>query len=245
MPEREVALNGFMEFISGAEVTGVLKLLTIIGISIIAGIFAGNGAVVVFNRMPASWLCDYREAPNEYLKQAGGQRIKSYPWKPAFSMLFVLVTVKMAVYDWQYALAALIALWALLIIALADQKYMIIPDQFIILLALTALGFAPYHGSFLLPLYGALIGGGCMFLIGFAGKLIVKKEALGFGDVKLFAAVGLVTGPVGVALILVASSFLSCLVFGIGLLRKKIKRTDVLPLGPYIAFSTAIYLIFT
>ena len=237
-------MNSFMEFLSSAEVTDVLKLLTIIGISIIAGIIAGNGAVVVFNRMPASWLCDYKEAPNEFLKQTDGQRIKSYPWKPAFSMLFVLIAVKMAVYDWQYALAALVALWALLIIGLADQKYMIIPDQFVVLLALTALGFAPYHDSFLAPLWGALIGGGCMFIIGLSGKLIFKKEALGFGDVKLFAAVGLVTGPVGAALVLVASSFLSCLVFGVGLLRKKIKRTDVLPLGPYIAFSTAVYLVF-
>jgi len=239
----EVDLSGFMEFLSSTEVTDVLTLLIKIGISIIAGIFAGNSAVVVFNRMPASWLCDYKSEPNEDLKQAGVQRIKSYPWKPAYSMLFVLIAIKLAVSDWQYAIAALIALWALLIIAVADQKYMIIPDQFVIMLALTALGFVPYHESFLSPLWGALIGGGCMLIIGITGKLIFKKEALGFGDVKLFAAVGLITGPIGVALILISSSFLSCVAFGIALMRKKIKRTGVLPLGPYIALSTAIYLV--
>lgn len=237
-------MGGFMEFLSSVEVTDVLKLLIIIGLAIIAGIFAGNSAVVVFNRLPASWLCDYHVEPDGDLKQPGSQRIKSYPWKAAFSMLFVLVAVKLAVSDWQYALAALVSLWALLIIAIADHKYMIIPDQFVILLALSAFGYVPYHQSFLSPLWGALIGGGCMLVIGVTGKLIFKKEALGFGDVKLFAAVGLVTGPVGVAVILAASSFLSCVVFGIGLLRKKIKRTDVLPLGPYIAFSTAVYLVF-
>jgi prepilin signal peptidase PulO-like enzyme (type II secretory pathway) len=159
-------------------------------------------------------------------------------------MLFVTATIYMAVQDWQYAIAAVVSRWALLIIALADKKYMIIPDQFVILLALTAFGYIPYHQSILAPLWGALIGGACMLAIGITGKLIFKKEALGFGDVKLFAAVGLVTGPFGVAMILAASSFLSCIAFGIGLLRKKIKRADTLPLGPFIAVSTAVYLVF-
>ena len=233
-----------MDFLLGAEVTEVLRLLIIIGSSIVLGILAGNGAVVCFNRMPASWLCDYNEEPSDELKSGDTQRIKSHPWKAAFSMLFVLSSVYLAVYDWQYAFAALVSLWALLIIALADRKYMIIPDQFVILLALSAFGYAPYHDSYLYPLWGALIGGGCMLLIGITGKLIYKKEALGFGDVKLFAAIGLVTGPYGAVLILVASSFLSCVFFGIGLVRKKIKRADMLPLGPFIAFSAAIYLVF-
>jgi len=237
-------MKSFMDFLSSAETTVTLKLLIIIGASIIAGVIAGNGAVVAFNRMPASWLCDYNEEPEGELKQRDVQRIKSYPWKAAFSMLFVIVGIKMAVYDWQYATAALVSMWALLIIALADQKYMIIPDQFVILLALSAFGYAPYYNSFLSPLYGALIGGGCMLFIGFVGKLIFKKEAVGFGDVKLFAATGLITGPVGVCLILAASSFLSCVVFGVKLIRKKIKRADVLPLGPFIAISTAVYLVF-
>ena len=233
-----------MVFLDIVEVIGVLKLLIIIGTSIVAGILAGNGAVVVFNRMPASWLCDYNEEPSEELKRRDTQRIKSHPWKAAFSMLFVLAAIKMAIFDWQYAIAALVSMWALLIIAIADKKYMIIPDQFVILLALTAFGYAPYHDSFLMPLWGALLGGGCMLLIGITGKLIFKKEALGFGDVKLFGAVGLVTGPYGVAIVLVASSFLSCIFFGISLIRGKVKRTDVLALGPFIAFSAAIYLLF-
>jgi len=219
-------------------------MVFIIGLSVIAGCLAGCGAVYVFNKIPASWLCDYNEEPSDELKRRDAQRLKSHPWKAAFSMLFVLAAIKMAVFDWQYALAALVSIWALLVIALADKKYMIIPDQFVILLALSAFGYAPYYDSYLSPLWGALIGGGCMLIIGITGKLIFKKEALGFGDVKLFAAVGLITGPLGVSVILVASSFLSCIFFGIELLRGKIKRADVMALGPFIAFSAALYLIF-
>ena len=222
----------------------LLRLLIIIGASVVVGILAGNGAVFVFNRIPAAWLCDYREKPSEELLRKDTQRVKSVPWKAAFSMFFVLAAIKMAVVDWQYALAALAALWLLLEIAIADWKYMIIPDQFVILLALTAFGFIPFHASVLAPLWGALIGAGCMLLVGVAGKLLFKREALGFGDVKLFAAVGLMTGPYGITLILIGSSFFSCIAYAIGLIRGKIKRTDVQPLGPYIALATALYLLF-
>ncbi|MCL1808925.1 MAG: A24 family peptidase [Clostridiales bacterium] len=221
-----------------------MSTLISVGLAVVFGVLAGSSAVVVFNRMPAGWLCDYGEEPEGELKQKDVPRIKSYPWKMAFSMLFVLSAVKMAAFDLQYAAAAIVSMWALLIIAIADQKYMIIPDQFVVLLAITAFSYVPYHASFLSPLWGALIGGGCMLVIGVIGKLLFKKEALGFGDVKLFAAVGLITGPFGVSVILMASSFLSCFVFGISLLRKKVKRTDVLALGPYIAFSAAVYLVF-
>ncbi|MCL2437435.1 MAG: A24 family peptidase [Clostridiales bacterium] len=237
-------MSNFMEFLSSAEVTASLEVLIVIGLSIIVGILAGNSAVVVFNRMPAHWLCDYKEEPSEELKQNDRQRIKSHPWKMAFSALFALCAINMALYDWQYAIAAIISIWALLIIAIADKKYMIIPDQFVLLLAITAVGYVPYHSSFLSPLWGALIGGGCMLLIGIAGKLLFKKEALGFGDVKLFAAIGFITGPFGIAIILVACSFLSCLDFAVLMIRKKVKRTDMMPLAPYAAFSTTFYLVF-
>jgi len=237
-------MTDFMDFLSSAEVTAALRILIIIGSSVIVGILAGNSAVVIFNRMPAHWLCDYNEQPSEELMRRDSQRLKSHPWKMIFSAAFALCAIKMALYDWPYAIVAVLSIWALLIIAVADKKYMIIPDQFVILLAITAVCYAPYHSSFLSPLWGALIGGGVMLLIGFAGKLIFKKETLGFGDVKLFAAVGLMTGPLGVSVILVACSFLSCIDFAVLLIRKKIKKSDMMPVGPYVAFSTAFYLVF-
>jgi len=237
-------MNGFMDFLNSFELVASLRLMIIVGVSVIVGILAGNSAVVAFNRMPAKWLCDYGEEPSEELKQNDRQRLRSHPWKLFFSVMFSLFAVKLAVYDWQYALAVIASLWALLIIAIADKKYMIIPDQFVVFLAFTAFGYVTYHNSFLFPLWGALIGGGVMLLIGLFGKLIFKKEALGFGDVKLLAAVGLMTGPVGVCIIIVTCSILSCIDFTILMVRKKIKRTDMMPFGPYVAFSTAFYLIF-
>ena len=113
----------------------------------IAGILAGNSAVMVFNRIPARWLCDYNEEPGEELVQNDTPRIKGYPYKMVFSIFFVLAAIKMSLYDWQYAVTALVSLWILLIIAIADKKYTIIPDQFVLLLAFTAIGYIPYHNN--------------------------------------------------------------------------------------------------
>jgi len=205
-----------------------------IAFSASAGISAGFSAVAVFNRLPPRWLCDYNEEPCEELT-SGNLRISDYPWKPIFSVFFFLAALIFSTQSIRYALPALSVLWLLLIIAIADKKYMIIPDQFVVLLAVSAVFYLPGGGSLLSPLYGALLGGGCMLLIGIIGKIIYKKEALGFGDVKLFAALGLITGPIGISIVLMASSLLSCAAFSGGLIRGKIKMTDTLPLGPYIA----------
>ena len=79
--------------------------------AILAGIFAGNGAVYFFNKMPAAWLCDYGEKPSEELLDPYTQRVKSYPWKFIFTMLFVVLGIKMVMDDWQFAIAGICALW--------------------------------------------------------------------------------------------------------------------------------------
>ena len=35
--------------------------------AILAGIFEGNGAVYIFNHIPAEWLCEYGEKPGDEL----------------------------------------------------------------------------------------------------------------------------------------------------------------------------------
>lgn len=80
-----------------------------------------------------------------------------------------------------------------------------------------------------------------MLISAFAGKLIFKRESLGFGDVKLFSALGLALGLRGTFAVLVMSSVLSALIFSVLLIKKKIKSTDSMPLGPYICGSAIFY----
>lgn len=101
------------------------------------------------------------------------KRIKENPWRWVYAVGFICLCLRLSLADimdgfvdtqnqtgWaaggfgsitadagasvQLAVAGLIACWILLIIALADLKYMIIPDQFVLLLAVSAVGFTPY-----------------------------------------------------------------------------------------------------
>lgn len=218
-----------------------MAILIRIIISIGAGVLAGLSVVYVFNRIPAKWLCDYDQEPDHGM---WGERIKKRPWTVVFILVFIAASLKLMDLSPFYSAPGMIALWLLLQIGMADKKYMIIPDQFVIALAVTAFGFIPFHVSWKLQLFGALVGGGSILLMGIIGKLLFKKEVMGFGDVKLFAAIGLLSGLEGAVIILILTVFSSAFVFGIGLLTGKLSAKEEQPLGPFIAASAALFILF-
>ncbi|MDR1572056.1 MAG: A24 family peptidase [Clostridiales Family XIII bacterium] len=223
-----------------------LKLAALIAAALAAaagsGALAGSGAVYVFNRIPASWLCDYGEIPDE---RHLPPRIGKYPWAPLFSLVFAAAALKAGLVSLAYSAAALPALWLLLLIGVSDRKYMIIPDQFVIMLAATGIGFAAIGHSFLSPLLGLAAGGLVFLLMALAGRLISKRDTLGMGDVKLAAVCGLITGLHGIIVIMALTALSSAALFSLWLASGRIKARDEAPLGPFIAGSTAVYLIFS
>lgn len=219
-----------------------ILILIKIFLSIAAGMIAGFSTIYVFNRIPAKWLCDYKQEPS---KEMWDERIKKTPWTAAFVLVFTAASLKLLDQGFLYTLPAIVTLWLLLQIGMADKKYMIIPDQFVIALVVTSLGFIPFHPDYISMLLGAATGGGSILMMGLIGNLIFGKESMGFGDVKLFAAVGLICGLKGVIIILLLTIFSSALVFGFGLLSGKLKSGDEQPLGPFIAAATALYILFS
>ena len=212
--------------------------------AILAGILGGNGAVYFFNKMPAKWLCDYGEKPAEELLDPYTQRVKSYPWKFVLSMLFIIIDIKLVMDDWQFAAAAFCAIWLLMEMAIADLKYRIVPDQLVILLAVSALGFLPFHSSWQDCLFGGLAGFGIMGFTALLGKMAYRRETLGGGDIKLFASLGLILGFVGILTVFVLTTLISAAHMVWLLARKKLKRTDTVPMVPYIALAASVYLVF-
>lgn len=215
----------------------IIKALLVVAASIAAGL----SIPFVFNRIPAKWLCDYGEDPGDEMWDI---RIRQFPNGWFFVIFFAGALCIMWERAPLYLLAALLSLWILMLIAISDTKYMIIPDQLVIVLAVTAIGFIPFQWRPLSFIYGTLIGGGSLLLIGIIGRLIYKKEVMGFGDVKLMAAVGLIAGGKGTAIILILSFFSAGIIMGIGLLSRKFKRDDHKPLGPYLAGAAAAFIIF-
>lgn len=211
--------------------------------AVVAGVLAGHAVVYIFNRIPAEWLCDYGEEPDETLKDRSVQRIKGYPWKLVYTGLFVPGAIYLVFYDWQFCAAAMVFCWALAMIAAADSKYGIIPDQFVMITAVSAMGFIPFRGSFLEPVFGAVLGAGIMLISALVGKALFKQETLGFGDVKLFAAIGLALGFEGTLTVLVISALAAAAVFAVKLMKKKIRKDDMVPLGPYICGAAIFYVV--
>jgi len=83
-------------------------------------------------------------------------------------------------------------------------------------------------------LIGLLAGGGFLFLVAILGPVIFKKNAMGMGDVKLAAFMGLFLG--GYVLLALFIGFFIGSVVGILLIALG-KRTmkDMIPFGPFLA----------
>lgn len=212
-----------------------------IALSLAEGLAAGFSSIYIFNRIPARWLCDYGVEPEPGM---WGERLPKRPWAWILPLGFSAASFLLLRQSASYQLAAMAALLLLFMIAYADQRYGIIPDQLAAALAVTAVGFLPDRPETLPLLLGSLLGGGSALAAAVVGRLLFRREAMGFGDVKLLSALGLVTGFQGMLAVLLATVFASGLVFGCLVLSGQLDRQASRPLGPYIAGAGAAALLF-
>ena len=106
-----------------------------------------------------------------------------------------------------------------------DFDTCIIPDRFqITILILGSLTFIFKNPmTWYDRLIGAFAGGGLFLLIYFISKLILKREGLGFGDVKLVFVSGFFTGWKGMIFSILVASVIGSIVL---LIIKKVKNAD-------------------
>lgn len=86
-------------------------------------------------------------------------------------------------------------------------------------------------------LIGLLVGGGLIYLCSVLGKMVFKKEAMGFGDVKLMCMVGGIVGwKLSVAIFFVAPFFGILMAIPVLL----IKKSHLIPYGPFLSLATLV-----
>jgi leader peptidase (prepilin peptidase)/N-methyltransferase len=91
---------------------------------------------------------------------------------------------------------------------------------------------------------GLSIGFCSLYAIAWIGEKIFKKEAMGFGDVKLLGAIGAFLGWKAVLFTIVSSSFLGSIV-GLTLIAlRTAKMKSEIPFGPYIAAGALIWIFY-
>ncbi len=162
--------------------------------------------------------------------------------------LFVLLYLKFHLSYDLLIYAALVSL--LIVIALIDFKHMMIPNGLIIAGLILGAGklaasvFTNIFGSWTLYAIGFVAGGLPLLLIALICAWVLKKEALGGGDIKLMAFAGLV---IGWKLIIPAYliGVVSGAITGIVLMASgKKKRGDEIPFGPFLCFGVMISVFF-
>lgn len=138
---------------------------------------------------------------------------------------------------------SLVLVSLVIIIFVSDIKYMIIPDQIIIvsiILIFISKCFLGIGEAFISLLYG-LISFGVMFLIKLLGDFVFKRESLGGGDIKLMFVVGMSIGPI----MSVCNIFLGSLIaFPIAFVSMISKKEHLIPYGPFLGVALLIIFFF-
>lgn len=145
-----------------------------------------------------------------------------------------------------YAIVCAVVCSCLICIFFIDLEHMLIFNRFVILLALAGL-VAMFYDSYTLPrdhVIGALAGGGVFAMLYFGATLVLKREALGFADVKLAAAAGLLLGWQKFLLAMLIGSVVGSFVLVILNRVNKQDRTTEYPFGPFIAGGMLLALLF-
>ena len=134
-----------------------------------------------------------------------------------------------------------IVIFALSITFSVDLRYKLIPDEVHIIIAFAGIINLIFNFSnFFDYVLGAIVGGGIFYLLGVLSLVLLKKEGMGFGDVKLMAALGFVFGFKNILVITLVSFVFGAIVGSIVLIFKRKETDGYIPFGPFIAIAACI-----
>jgi leader peptidase (prepilin peptidase) / N-methyltransferase len=154
--------------------------------------------------------------------------------------------------DWWLIPVYWLVVFGLVLGTFVDFEHMIIPDRVTlggIVAGLVLSALVPsLHGettvlrSLLWSSIGAIVGGGTLWLTAIIGRMIFKKEAMGFGDVKLLGAVGAFFGSRAILFTILVSSLAGSIV-GVSLVASRNRdMQSKIPYGPYLALAALVWL---
>jgi leader peptidase (prepilin peptidase) / N-methyltransferase len=181
------------------------------------------------------------------------------------------------------AIAVMVLLFALIASTFIDIDHMIIPDRFSIgwmlvgvVVSILVPGLheadpaAPFDGrvaAFVESMLGVLVGSGVVLWILILAETVLKKEAMGFGDVKLMGAIGAFCGWQGTLFAIFGGAILGTLYVLVAAIWQRVRGTPApaepapgaenpeggenepigfgqhMPFGPMLAAGAALYLL--
>ncbi len=151
-------------------------------------------------------------------------------------LLYALVCLKFGLTLNSILYSLIISL--LITVSIVDLKHKIIPDSLNIAGGIVGIIYIIINKTFLNSIIGALTG-----LVLFLA-IALLTNAMGGGDIKLMAALGLIFGIKGVLFISLFSFVIGAVISVILILLKIKGRKDEIPFGPFISLSALIYIFF-
>ena len=143
----------------------------------------------------------------------------------------------------------LLFVWALIVVSFIDLEHQIIPDEISLgglILGLVMSALIPQlHGTdqaviaLRRAFVGAMVGGGLLYVTGALGSVVFRKEAMGGGDVKLLGMAG---SLLGWKLVTFTFFFAPVLALVPGLWVLLLKRSHVIPYGPFLSLALVLAL---
>ncbi len=174
---------------------------------------------------------------------------KISPLYPSIEIISALVSV---VVVWRFGLniamlAALVFSYMMIALSTIDYLEKILPDE--ITLSLLWLGLLINLQGTFTPLSSAVIGAVAGYLafwiLNQLSVLILKKQGLGYGDMKLLAAFGAWFGWQILPWVVTIAATLGLLVTIPLILTSKINRQDSIAFGHYLCISGWLFLVFS
>ncbi len=134
----------------------------------------------------------------------------------------------------------------LICIGFIDLEHQIIPDVISIpgIIAGFILSFFSYHITWADSIIGILAGGGVLYIVALIFEVIMKKEGMGGGDIKLLAMIGAFLGWKALPFVILISSLTGSIIGGSALIMSGKGIRTKIPFGPFLALGAIFYIFF-
>ena len=207
---------------------------------ILASFLAGFIISGSYNKLETYLIQDYEEIST----------LNKWPFYIGSFMVGGLCALTYGLYGLRLEACMIMTLMTVLtFLALFDLKYMLLPTKIIysgfIMGVLYQLAQSILENDYyyiINGLLGATVGYGLFCLLFYGSKYFLKKEGLGYGDVRLMGLIGMYIGIEYLAIMLIISSVLALLV-GTVLFMKK-GKSEAFPFGPFLCMGAVLMSLF-
>lgn len=187
-----------------------------------------------------------------YLALKGGCSACRAPISPRYPVVEAVSASLFAWCGWHWGLGWEALAWsgfsaAILVLACIDWDTTLLPDDITLPLLWAGLSLAALgviDTSLISALWGAVAGYLSLWLVYWAFKLVTGKEGMGYGDFKLFAALGAWFGWQALIPVILMASVVGAVV-GIAIkLRGSLREGGYVPFGPFLAVAALTAMVF-